>query len=679
MDTNSVDSTILDFLPKTTRKDIGKIFSVYFSGAVVAVLLLAGFVLHLEYQREIDKIAEDGSRNLQMALAATRLDLELLASDLRTIANSPALGRYLRSPAPEALRALTSRWQTLVRSRKAYELIRYVDLDEAKGIDVAAKGGATVPERPDDRRPGPEERFLLDKTLLLEWGDILVAPPDAASVTDHSPVNRPPPAVRVATPVVDPQGQNGGMVLINLGVSGLHDRLAEAFAGHEISRWMIVDGGGSWLLKPRPEEAEAVLPAADAGTLGAARPELWGAVRGGESGRLVNADGLFAFATIIPEKVIGRAVAVAGEEALQQQPPATSQVWHFIALVPASELSFLHFLRQYRHLLWVVPLVLLALAAQALHLAIIKASRDKRERSLNLLATAIDQSPTAVVITDIDGRIRSVNSNFQGMSGYHRSELLGKNPRIFRSPQTSGDTYRELWRTIRSGNVWVGDLENRRKDGTPYYVSTKISPIFEKSGKITGFLALQEDVTETRRLQRELERLATTDGLTGVYNRNHFLALFQQEFRRAERYDQPLSVLVMDIDHFKAINDTYGHHAGDRVLAMFAEVASSILRDEDFLGRLGGEEFGIVLIQTASDGATLLAERLRGVVETMVAECDGQAIRVTVSTGGTAMTRDDREVEALLRRADQALYAAKREGRNLVRFKLAEDDQAVLL
>jgi diguanylate cyclase (GGDEF)-like protein/PAS domain S-box-containing protein len=678
MDTNSVNSTILDFLPKTTKRDICKIFSVYFSGAVVAALLLAGFVLHLEYQRKIEKIAEDGSRNLQLALAATRLDLELLAADLRTIANSPALGRYLRSPAPETLKALTGRWQTLIRNRKAYELISYVDLDAAKGVAVAARGEA-VAGTDHERERSPEERLLLEKTLLLAWGDILVAPPDAATVTGQSSADPPPPALRVATPVVDPRGQNGGIILINLGVSGLHDRLTEAFAGQANTRWMIVDGDGSWLLKPRPEEAAAVLPTADAGTIGAVRPELWRAVRGSESGRLLTADGLFAFTTIIPEKIIGRAEAVAGEDASEQQRPTTSQVWHFIALVPASELSSLHFLSQYRHLLWVVPLVLLALAAQALHLAIIKASREKRERSLNLLATAIDQSPTAVVITDIDGRIRSVNANFQGMSGYRRSELLGKNPRIFRSAHTSGETYRELWRTIRSGNVWVGDLENRRKDGTPYYVSTKISPIFEKSGEITGFLALQEDVTETRRLQRELERLATTDGLTGVYNRNHFLALLQQEFRRAERYDQPLSILVMDIDHFKAINDTYGHLAGDRVLAMFAEVASSILRDEDFLGRLGGEEFGVVLIQTSSDGATLLAERLRGVVETMVAECDGQTIRVTVSTGGTAMTRDDREIETLLRRADQALYAAKREGRNLVRFKLAEDDQAVLL
>lgn len=678
MDTDSVNSTILDFLPKSTGGDICRIFSLYFSCAVAAVLVLAGLVSQLEYQRRMETIAEDGSRNLQLALAATRFDLELLASDLRTIANSPSLGRYLQAPTPEMIKALAGRWQTLVRNRKAYELVRYADLDGAKGVVVAARGDA-VPATHHDRERSPEELLLLEKTLLLEWGDILVAPPDAPTLTGESSDNPPPPVIRLATPVFDPRGKKGGMVVINLGVNGLHDRLTEAFAGQANTLCMVVDGDGSWLLVPRPEEGAAVLPAAvDGRTLGAAWPELWAAIRGSETGRLLTADGLFAFTTITPEKVIGR-VAVAGEEAAGHERPSTSHAWHFIALVPASELSFLHFLRDYRHLLWVVPLVFLALAAQALHLAIIKANRDKRERSLDLLATAIDQSPTAVVITDIDGRIRSVNSNFQGMSGYHRSELVGRNPRIFRSDHTSGETYRQLWRTIRSGNVWVGDLENRRKDGTPYYVSTKISPIFEKSGKITGFLALQEDVTETRRLQKELERLAATDGLTGAYNRNHFLTLFQLEFRRAERYDQPLSVLVMDIDHFKAINDTYGHHAGDRVLAMFAEVASSILRDEDFLGRLGGEEFGIVLIQTPSDGAALLAERLRGVVETMAVECDGQTIRMTVSTGGTAMVRDDREIETLLKRADQALYAAKREGRNLVRFKSAEDDGAVLL
>ena len=342
----------------------------------------------------------------------------------------------------------------------------------------------------------------------------------------------------------------------------------------------------------------------------------------------------------------------------------------FWLFTPLPERAFLDILRHETNP-WFISFGLAALAAGSLHLAVNRANKERSDRAVALLSTAIEQSPAAAVITDKNGLIRYANPKFLAMSGYRREEIAGQNPRIFKSGETPEEVYRDLWQTIQAGRVWAGEFRNRKKDGLPYIVSAKISPILLKSGAITGYLAIQEDITETRRLQQQLERLATIDGLTGTYNRCHFLHLFSQELRREERYGMPLCLLIFDLDHFKAINDTYGHQTGDRVLEECARVVDSTLRETDIFGRLGGEEFGVVLLQTDLDGARLLAERLRAAIEKMRIACEGVNIRVTVSIGGTQWDRNDRKVEVIMNRADNALYEAKRRGRNQVCFKVA--------
>lgn len=165
---------------------------------------------------------------------------------------------------------------------------------------------------------------------------------------------------------------------------------------------------------------------------------------------------------------------------------------------------------------------------------------------------------------------------------------------------------------------------------------------------------------------RELERLASIDPLTGVCNRRCFMESGQREFSRARRYGQQLCLMQMDLDHFKQVNDTYGHAAGDEVLRVFAANCRQGLREHDLLGRLGGEEFAVVLPATDLDGACQVAERFREIVAEIKLFVDEKLIRFTVSIGVAQSTPEDRDVEALLRRADEALYLAKNGGRNRV-------------
>lgn len=177
---------------------------------------------------------------------------------------------------------------------------------------------------------------------------------------------------------------------------------------------------------------------------------------------------------------------------------------------------------------------------------------------------------------------------------------------------------------------------------------------------------LQLEIKERTRVQEELRVLATTDSMTGAANRRHFLELAEHEFKRSRRYPAPLSVLMLDADHFKSINDRYGHDTGDKVLTALGEVVSAELRVSEIFGRIGGEEFGIVLPATASAGAGVLGERIRQAVSQIKMPTSEGLLQFTVSIGVAELRDQDTSFTDLLNRADQALYRAKARGRNEV-------------
>ena len=165
---------------------------------------------------------------------------------------------------------------------------------------------------------------------------------------------------------------------------------------------------------------------------------------------------------------------------------------------------------------------------------------------------------------------------------------------------------------------------------------------------------------------RELERLAITDPLTGVYNRRYFMDFATKEFLRSQRYSHVFCVIQMDLDHFKKINDTHGHAVGDEVLKAFTANCLEILRESDVLGRIGGEEFSIILPETDLAGALIVAERFRQTIAELKVYVEEQIVHFTVSIGVTNLRQNDTGIEAVLRRADEALYLAKNGGRNKV-------------
>jgi diguanylate cyclase (GGDEF)-like protein/PAS domain S-box-containing protein len=274
---------------------------------------------------------------------------------------------------------------------------------------------------------------------------------------------------------------------------------------------------------------------------------------------------------------------------------------------------------------------------------------------------------------DAEGRIVFMNPYGLAFFGYAADELMGKNVVGTIVPERESITKRDLkalMDDIRKDpdRFRSNENENRTRDGRLVWVYWTNRAITDAEGRIVEILSVGNDISGRRHMEAELRRLATTDPLTGAFNRRRFFQKARQEFLRHQRYGHPFAVLLMDLDHFKKINDTHGHPAGDAVLKAFVGTCQGIFRVTDIFGRTGGEEFSAILPETEVRDAACVAERLRDRVMNCRIDVgsDHAPICCTVSIGLTGLHENDVTLESMIRRADKALYKAKRAGRNCV-------------
>jgi diguanylate cyclase (GGDEF)-like protein/PAS domain S-box-containing protein len=301
--------------------------------------------------------------------------------------------------------------------------------------------------------------------------------------------------------------------------------------------------------------------------------------------------------------------------------------------------------------------------ARAIRYALFRAEMEARN---NLLVAALEAAANAIIITDKSAIIKWVNSSFTRLTGYSSDEAIGHNQNsLLNSALQDEAFYQDLWSTILQGKHWRGELINKRKNGSLYHEELSIAPVKDKSGEITHFIGIKEDISERKRLQEQLQKLANTDPLTELYNRRAFLDYVVQEIARLSRFESLSAALLMiDLDYFKRVNDTYGHSTGDKVLQQFAHTVRQASRTIDLPARLGGEEFAILLPGATQVDAMAMAERLRKqVAETFITHEKG-AVYITISIGAAALSGDDKDGDVVLSHADTALYEAKDAGRN---------------
>ena len=273
----------------------------------------------------------------------------------------------------------------------------------------------------------------------------------------------------------------------------------------------------------------------------------------------------------------------------------------------------------------------------------------------------------AIMITDAENRIVQINHAFTQLTGYTAEEVYGQNPRILASGKHDTSFYEGMWHALLEEGHWHGEVWDKRKDGSIYPKWVNINCIVDpNTHQVVNFVALFSDISERKQQEDHIRRLAFHDPLTGLPNRREFESALEQQVDRVARSGEPAVLLLFDIDHFKRINDTWGHAVGDLVIQAIARGLQDSVRPMDSVARLGGEEFGAVLPNCPPAFGHMVAERVRRNIEAMVIPIgQGRHVQVTVSVGGAYAPQWVRSSRTIwLERADQQLYRAKDEGRN---------------
>jgi diguanylate cyclase (GGDEF)-like protein/PAS domain S-box-containing protein len=289
--------------------------------------------------------------------------------------------------------------------------------------------------------------------------------------------------------------------------------------------------------------------------------------------------------------------------------------------------------------------------------------RKKRENELHKLSEAVEQSPNTVVITNLEGDIEYVNNAFTKTTGYTKAEAIGKNARLLQSGKTPIVSYEDMWEHLTQGKNWRGEFINKRKDKTEYIEAVKASPLFNSDGTITHFMAIKEDITEQKHTQERVHYLANFDVLTGLPNRNKLEEQTKYAINLTNRQNGKLAVLFLDIDRFKDINDTLGHNIGDILLIELAKRFRSVLRKEDIVSRLGGDEFIFTLPQADEKSVSHVSQKLLTIISKPIV-IERNELIVTASIGIAIYPTDGTDYETLSKNADIAMYRAKHQGRN---------------
>ncbi|MEZ8825406.1 EAL domain-containing protein [Vibrio amylolyticus] len=290
--------------------------------------------------------------------------------------------------------------------------------------------------------------------------------------------------------------------------------------------------------------------------------------------------------------------------------------------------------------------------------------RKKTEDKLKLAASVFTHAREGIIITDTAGLIIDVNETFSDITGYTRDEVLGENPRILKSNHHDEAFYQSIWQSLFERKHWSGEIWNRHKDGSIFAQLMTISSVTDDSGNIQSYVALFSDITSIKKQQQQLEHIAHYDVLTDLPNRMLLAQRLKKAMVESEINHTSVAIVYLDLDGFKAVNDTYGHDIGDELLVIVSKRMNETLRTGDTLARIGGDEFVVVLVGIERIREfELVVERLLSAAKSPIA-IGQKTMQVSASIGVTFYPQDESNADQLMRHADQAMYIAKQSGKN---------------
>lgn len=599
-------------------------------GLVIAIISSAVSYWQVShFQREM--VEEKVDFQLERSKVASSFFINRLKNNVASLAQSVEVREYSDSRTSSNLLALEQLMLNLMKTNASIYQYRYID---ARGNEIIKINSSLDDQKnlhyhlvPFEDLQNKRDRYYFQATKDLPKGKYFVSNLD---LNKENGVYQIPykPTLRVSTPVRNEQNELLGEIIANMDASyfldvltsfdGLDTYLIDAdgyivFSNHDELNWSRYLGKGS---DPRD-------------VLGLSLQDI-------KSSKHLNVSDLIGNSEQL------RLVAYSTQEfasAIESQAIEST----FLVILIASVVA--------------IPVGLLAAYTPSKTLNKLSTLTQEYE----LYSTIVDQY-VPIVDTDMEGNITRINHAMSHLSGYRLTEVTGKPSSIFQHNSTEPKDFVEMWQAIKSGQSWNGEFHNQHRNGESFWLQSYISPRFDKTGKKIGYIAVSSDITD----KKLLENISSKDVLTGLYNRSQLNRVLDAEFKRSERYMTPFSILIIDIDHFKSVNDNYGHLVGDKVLCEVSNLLRYNIRQTDCVGRWGGEEFMVICPQTELDEGVVVAEKLRKSIEHFHFEGINS---ITISIG-VAVFESFQTLEQIIETADNNLYSAKAAGRNRVVSRL---------
>ena len=613
---------------------------------VLTLGLALGVHQYAVHERDLEVHDATADRNLALMKMRTDAYLEKLALDAEFMAQAPIVRQYLEHPSAETLAAAESSMLTLASLRPHLDQVRYIDHQGVEQIRVDHRGG---PPRLATQLQDKSERDYVQAGLELNAGSMYFSEIDLN--IEYGQIERPfRPMLRVVAKVMA-NGHAAGMIVLNANADELGQRLKAVLPTAE-QQAVVLNSDGGWIMGGGQKDwLFAAAPSAPGALLSIQEPALWSRIQASASGQ-------FEYQGECHEYRWYQFTLRQGQSPrwlLAQRSPGQS-CGHLVSSAVATWATQLAIFAAFT-----IPLLVLWHLSRSRARVLQRVLRE----SNNQLELVTQEADLALLMVDHQCRVCWVNPEVERLLGWKAAELVGENLHE-RIHQNHGESLHTgpcpTLQALQSGQRYRNDNDCvLARSGDVLRVSLRVSPYGE--GEERKAIVTMVDVKEFAAREKRLTLLATTDGLTGALSRRSLLEHLQA------MVDDPATqhcVLIADIDFFKKVNDTYGHLAGDQVLKTFTNTIRALLRKDDLLGRIGGEEFVVALKNTDLQNAQTLAERLRrAVAESQTTTDDGTVITITASFG-LALYNGNELVEALLARADAALYRAKKSGRNRV-------------
>jgi diguanylate cyclase (GGDEF)-like protein/PAS domain S-box-containing protein len=626
---------------------------------VAAILGIAFATFHYQdFASEREKALLQAQTSVDHARRSVSRDFDAVVSDLQVLAEGHDLRALASRPGDPELRAVVARdFIGFARNKRVYDQVRYLDASGQEVVRVDWNRGkpAAVPEV---RLQDKSGRYYFRDALKLSRGGIYVSALDLN--VEHGGIETPyKPMIRFATPVMDDQGRKQGVLVLNYLGARLIDNLRSSM-DVGLGTGMLVDNRGYWLFGPDPG-LEWGFMFSDGRRFPDMYPRVWTDISAGDSGQLLESLGLFTFVTIYPLQEV--AAYLEGTGGHDVAGPAEQKFWKVISFLDSS--AFASASRRRAETGLVLYLVLMGLwAVASTQIARLRSAGERSRNLITRLSSVVEQTSDIVYITDRRGVIEYINPSFERITGYGADEAVGRDPRLLKSGEHDRAFYQRMWKTIAAGESYQDVVTNRTKDGTLYYEQKTITPLKDRHGRTTHYVSTGKDITEQMLAQERLYHLAFHNPLTDLPNRNLFRDRLSRAAAHAHRAGHLIALLFLDLDHFKNVNDSLGHEAGDRLLEEVARSLQESVRESDTVAHVGGDEFAIILDEVHHvEQVAMVAEKILAALKRPFA-LNGTELFVGASIGIVLYPTDESDIDQLIKAADTAMYRAKELGRN---------------